>query len=125
MLLGIVLLGLLGREPGAEKDKSFFLRLRGGPRTLGCNNRKHDAGAGRQRNANVRAKLRPDHPPWSRGMNSVSSAVGSKAFMISLLPPPRRLAAVKPAPVSSWNRLSASATALTSAGSNWCRVSPV
>jgi hypothetical protein len=40
------------------------------------------------------------HPPWSRGINSVSSAVGSKLLMTSLLPSPSRFAAVKPAPVS-------------------------
>jgi hypothetical protein len=58
-------------------------------------------------------------------MNRVSSAVGSKLLTTSLLPSSSRLAAVKPEPVSSLKRLSASATALTSAGLNWCLVSPV
>jgi hypothetical protein len=49
-------------------------------------------------------------------MNSVSSAVGSKVFTTSLLPPSILLAAVKPEPVSSLKRLSASATAPGSAG---------
>ena len=44
----------------------------------------------------VHAQLRPDHPPSSRGTNSVSSAVGLKLFTTSLLPPSNRLAAVKP-----------------------------
>src|ERR1700723_1026887 len=58
-------------------------------------------------------------------MNSVSSAVGSKVFTTSLLRSSIRLAAVKPEPVSSLKRLSASATAPGSAESNWCLVSPV
>ena len=44
-------------------------------------------------------------------MNRVSSAVGSKLLTTSLLPSSSRLAAVKPEPVSSLKRLSASATA--------------
>jgi hypothetical protein len=35
------------------------------------------------------------------------------------------LAAVTPARVRSWKRLSAFATAATSAGSNWCLVNPI
>jgi hypothetical protein len=41
-----------------------------------------------------------NHPPWSRGMNRVSSAVGSKVFTTSLLPSSIRLAAVKPEPAT-------------------------
>jgi hypothetical protein len=37
--LGIVLLGLLGREPGPEEGEGFLLGWRGGgPRPLGCRN---------------------------------------------------------------------------------------
>jgi hypothetical protein len=44
--------------------------------------------------------FRRGQPPLSRGMKSVSSAVGSKLLRTSLLPSPSRFAAVKPAPVS-------------------------
>jgi hypothetical protein len=51
-------------------------------------------------------------------MKSVSSAVGSKLLSTSLLPLSSLFAAVKPVPVNPLKRLSASATALSSAGSN-------
>jgi hypothetical protein len=109
-------------EPDVEKGVGFLLYLRGGgPHPLGCDNHKHDGGAGRQCSAQVPAQLYSHHPPWSRGVNSVSSAVGSNPFRTSL----NRMAAVKLAPVSSLKRPSASATASASTGSNRCFVSPV
>jgi hypothetical protein len=61
----------------------------------------------------------------SRGIKSVSSAVGSNVRISSDVPFTVRFAAVKPAPVNSMNRFSASATAAWSVASNWWHVSPV
>src|SRR5262245_606601 len=65
-------------------------------------------------------------PPCSCGMNRVCSTCGSNLRSSFPGPPSRpRATARKPLPVRSRNRSSASATALESALSNSCRVSPV
>src|SRR5215467_2476649 len=65
-------------------------------------------------------------PPCSCGMNRVCSTVGSNdRTSLPGLPSPLKATARKPLPVSCRKRSSASATALESATSNSCRVSPV
>ena len=119
----VVLLGLVGRKPLAQKSLTslfapkmrstmlFPILTRAQP---GCKTLRWRDGV-----------MRPNIiRPAGRGMNSVSSAAGSNFPTTLLCPGPVRSAAVKPAPVSALKRASASAAAAASAGSNWCLCIP-
>ena len=60
-----------------------------------------------------------DQPPTSLGKNTVSSALGSNDRTCETWPGPVRVAAVKPAFVSSQNRRAAFATSCASLGLKW------
>src|SRR5450631_4490573 len=121
MLMRIPQLGLFGAQPGTEKRNALFV-CANMISTSASGNREpaqHSKAETQADRKNKRGckKQKRRHPPLSRGMNSVSSAVGSKLLRISLFPSLNRLAAVKPAPVSILKRASACATAAASAGS--------
>src|SRR6516162_10669972 len=92
-LAPVVLFGLIGRKPLAQKILTSLFAMK--MRTLFRHIDPRPAG---MRKATLARRIgeTQHHPPLRRGMNSVSSAAGSNFETILLWPGPVRSAAVKP-----------------------------